>query len=71
MTNEVSTGQLAGRLGIPKITLIKWVNRDLLHPRVAQMGGLRMWFWSPAEVRRAEELAGRMRSRRQRKEETT
>jgi predicted site-specific integrase-resolvase len=71
MTNELLTGQVAGILGVPKITLIKWVNRGLLHPRVAQMGGLRMWFWSQAEVGRAVELAGLMRQKRKRKEETT
>ena len=65
MTNDLSTQQVADGLGVPKITLIKWVSRGLLQPkpRVVQMGGMRLWFWSQADVRRATELAGRMRKR--------
>jgi hypothetical protein len=72
MTNELSTQQVADGLGVRKITLIQWVRRGLLQPkpRVVQMGGLRLWFWSQADVRRAGELAGRMRDKRK-KEHTT
>ena len=73
MTYELSTAEVAQGLGIPKITLISWVTRGLLQPkpRVVQMGGLRLWFWSQADVRRAVELAGRMRQKKKGKEEAT
>src|SRR5436190_11209140 len=68
MTIELSSTQVAARLGVPKITLIKWVARGLLtRPRVLHTGETKTWIWSQADVRRAEELAGRMREKRRRR----
>jgi DNA-binding transcriptional MerR regulator len=72
MDNEYTTKQVADALGVPKRTLLSWLNLGLLsEPRFAPYLGMKKFrWWSDADLLRAAKLAARL-TEKKRKRSTT
>jgi hypothetical protein len=73
MANEYTTKQVADALGVPKRTLLSWLNLGLLsEPRFAPYLGMKKFrWWSAEDLLRAAALAARLKEKKRKKEHTT
>jgi hypothetical protein len=52
-----STGQVAQKLGVHKLTLLRWLySGQLAEPRRSQAGGVEMRIWTDQDIARAQEF---------------
>jgi DNA-binding transcriptional MerR regulator len=57
-----STAQVAGILGVSKVTILNWLRQGLLEePRRSSVAGMEWRMWSEADLKRAREVKAKMR----------
>jgi len=70
MTTEYTTAEVARACAVGKMFLIRLVwSERLPKPRSVQIGGVKVWFWSEEDRRRAVVLTGQLRDEKKRKKE--
>ena len=72
MANEYTTKQVADALGVPKRTLLTWLNLGLLsEPRFEPYLGMKKFrWWSDEDLLRAAALAARLKEKRKKRSTT-